>query len=126
MSASFYANGGKFWTDFEVAIMREMWPDHTQVEIAARLGRAPDSVRKKSWAIGLRPKNPSPRHTVRRPKQKVIEPQPPEPVCTYAGSSEMGIEPVEWTVCTGAMGINEPIMVGISLARVRFLEGMPV
>ncbi len=44
------------YSEGEERILRKMWPDHTCAQIAKKIGRTVDAVRKKAIRLGLRKK----------------------------------------------------------------------
>jgi len=42
------------WSKSEVALLRKLFPNNPTTKVAARLGRSPDTVKKKASRIGLK------------------------------------------------------------------------
>ena len=45
------------WSKSEVALLRKLFPSNPTAEVASRLGRSPDTVKKKASRMGLKKSN---------------------------------------------------------------------
>ena len=107
----------KFRED-ENDIIRRLWPDYSSPQIAKYVDLCESTIRHRGRKMGLPSKRKAAPLYHRRPTLRVTTDMK-YPLC-----AELGIEPVVYRMADrNALSGGEPIMIEITLARVRFLEG---